>query len=160
LDTGADTNTGGRVKRLAKFIGDEPFMLTYGDGVSDVDIKELLKYHQSHGKLATVTAVRPAGRFGSLNIRSDGNVNKFQEKTEGENSWINGGFFVFQPEVIDYILGDKILLEKEPLEKLSSTGQLKAFKHHGFWQPMDTMREKVMLENLWQSGKAPWKVWK
>ena len=160
VNTGNETATGGRLRRVKKYLNNEPFMLTYGDGVSDVDIKELLKYHQSHGKLATVTAVRPAGRFGSLNIRSDGNVNKFQEKTEGENSWINGGFFVFQPEVIDYILGDKILLEKEPLEKLSSTGQLKAFKHHGFWQPMDTMREKVMLENLWQSGKAPWKVWK
>ena len=144
---------------MKKYLDNKPFMLTYGDGVSDVNIKELVKFHQSHGKLATVTAVRPAGRFGSLSILNDGQVDRFQEKTEGENSWINGGFFVFQPEVLDYIEGDRTVLEKEPLEKISQNDQLKAYKHAGFWQPMDTMREKVMLEGLWQSGKAPWKVW-
>lgn len=159
VNTGLETGTGGRLKRVREYLNNEPFMLTYGDGLSDINIKELLKYHRSHGKLATVSAVRPAGRFGSLSIRSDGNVDKFQEKTEGENSWINGGFFVFQPEVLDYIGDEKTSLEKEPMAKLTDSGQLRAFKHPGFWQPMDTMREKVMLENLWQTDKAPWKVW-
>lgn len=159
VNTGMEVGTGGRLKRVKKYLDDGPFMLTYGDGVGDVNIQELLKYHKSHGRLATVTAVRPAGRFGSLSIHTDGKVDKFQEKTEGENSWINGGFFVFQPEVIDFIKDDNVLLEKEPLEKISAAGELRAYKHAGFWQPMDTMREKVLLENLWQSGRAPWKVW-
>ncbi|MFA4884261.1 MAG: glucose-1-phosphate cytidylyltransferase [Desulfotomaculaceae bacterium] len=159
VNTGLETGTGGRLKRVKNHLNNEPFMLTYGDGVSDINIKELLKFHQAHRKLATVTAVRPAGRFGSLSIHTDGKVDKFQEKTEGENSWISGGFFVFQPEVIDHIGTDKTALEKEPMEKLSAAGQLQAYKHSGFWHPMDTMREKVMLENLWQTGQAPWKVW-
>jgi glucose-1-phosphate cytidylyltransferase len=159
VNTGLEAATGGRLKRVKKYLDNEPFMLTYGDGLSDINIKELLAYHRSHGKLATVSAVRPSGRFGSLSIKTDGKVAKFQEKTEGENSWINGGYFVFQPEVIDQIDGEKTALEKEPMEKLARASQLQAFKHPGFWQPMDTMREKVMLENLWQTGQAPWKVW-
>jgi len=159
VNTGLETMTGGRIKRIAKYIGNESFMLTYGDGVSDLNLKELLKYHRTHKKLATVTAVRPAGRFGSLNIVSDGKVNKFQEKTEGDNAWINGGFFILEPKVLDLIEGDAILFEKEPLEQLAKKSELMAFKHTGFWQPMDTLREKNLLENLWTSGRAPWKVW-
>lgn len=159
VDTGIETQTGGRIKRVRKYLGDETFMLTYGDGVGDVNIKELLSFHRSHGKLATVTAVRPLGRFGALSINDDSRVEKFQEKTEGDNSWINGGFFVLELGVINYIEGDHTLFEDEPVRKLSKEGQLMAYKHAGFWQPMDTLREKNILENLWQSGKAPWKVW-
>jgi len=160
VDTGVGPQTGGRIKRVKKYLNDETFMLTYGDGVGDIDIKELLKFHKSHGKLATVTAVRPLGRFGALSIKGDSQVKKFQEKTEGNNSWINGGFFVLEPKVIDYIEGDHMPFEKEPVRKLATEGQLMARKHTGFWQPMDTVREKNILENLWKSGKAPWKVWK
>lgn len=160
VDTGKNTMTGGRLQRVAKYLDGETFMLTYGDGVSDVNIGELVKYHKSHRKLATVTAVRPAGRFGSLNIRKDGRVQKFQEKTEGENSWINGGFFVFEPQVLEYINNDKTQLEREPLEELARKGELKAFEHPGFWHSMDTVREKLILEDYWNANKAPWKVWK
>lgn len=159
VNTGIDTSTGGRVKRVRPYIGKEPFMLTYGDGVSDVNLKELTEFHRSQGKLATVTAARPLGRFGALSIGKEGLVKKFQEKAEGENSWVNAGFFVLQPEVLDYIENDKTLLEKEPLGRLSKEGQLAAYKHAGFWYPMDSIRDKHHLEALWQSGNAPWKVW-
>ena len=160
VDTGMETQTGGRLKRVREYLGDETFMFTYGDGVGDIKIKELLNFHRSHGKLATVTAVRPLGRFGALSIKGDNQVKRFQEKTEGNNSWINGGFFVLEPKVIDYIDGDHTPFESEPVRKLAKDGQLMAFKHAGFWQPMDTLREKNILENLWKSAKAPWKVWK
>jgi len=160
VDTGIETQTGGRIKKVKKYLSNATFMLTYGDGVGDVNIKELLAFHRSHGKLATVTAVRPLGRFGALRINRDTKVERFQEKTEGNNSWINGGFFVLEPKVIDYIKGDNMPFENEPVRKLAKAGQLMANKHNGFWQPMDTMREKAMLEELWRSGKAPWKVWK
>jgi len=159
VDTGMETQTGGRIKRIGKYLGNEAFMFTYGDGVADVNIKELLGFHRSHGKLATVTAVRPLGRFGALSIKENC-VKKFQEKTEGNSSWINGGFFVLEPKIIDYINGDQTPFETEPVRKLAEESQLMAYKHSGFWQPMDTMREKNMLEDLWRSGKAPWKVWK
>jgi len=159
VNTGLDTLTGGRIKKVRPYIGNEPFMLTYGDGVADIDIKKLLNFHQSHRKLATVTAVQPLGRFGALSVGSDNRVERFQEKAQGDNSWINAGFFVLQPKVFDYIDGDNILFEKEPVEKLSKEGELMAFKHTGFWHPMDTLRDKNYLDNLWQAHKAPWKVW-
>lgn len=160
VDTGMDTQTGGRLKRVGKYLGDETFFFTYGDGVGDINIKELLKFHRSHGKLATVTAVRPMGRFGALRINKESLVERFQEKTEGNNSWINGGFFVLEPKVLDYIEGDQMPFENDPVKRLAKEGQLMSNKHNGFWQPMDTIREKNLLENLWKSGKAPWKVWK
>lgn len=160
VDTGIETQTGGRIKRVKKYLENKTFMLTYGDGVANVNIKELLRFHRSHKKLATVTAVRPLGRFGALSIRSDNRVSKFEEKTEGTNSWINGGFFVLEPKVIDYIEGDHVPFEGDPLRKLAKEDQLMAYKHDGFWQPMDTLREKRLLEDLWNSGKAPWKIWK
>ncbi|RAV10153.1 glucose-1-phosphate cytidylyltransferase [Paenibacillus contaminans] len=157
VDTGIDTMTGGRVKRIQKFIGNEPFMLTYGDGVSDIDIRALLEYHQKHGRLATVTATQPIGRFGALDIISDNNlVSRFKEKPKGDGGWVNSGFFVCQPEVMDYIEGDHSILEKEPLENLSKDNELAAYKHDGFWHPMDTMWDKTYLEGLWKSGKAYW----
>ncbi len=160
VDTGQETQTGGRVKRLAAYIGNEPFMLTYGDAVGNIDIRRLLHFHQSHGKYATVTAVRPPARFGRLDFEADGiTIRKFAEKPQAGEGWINGGFFVFRPEFFSYIEGDSTILEREPLEKLASDGQLVAFKHEGFWQPMDTLREKQILEQLWASGQAPWKVW-
>ena len=159
LDTGIETQTGGRIRRIRNYLGNERFMLTYGDGVADIDLKKLLDFHQSHGKLATVTAVRPLGRFGALRINKDARVERFQEKTEGNNSWINGGFFVLEPGVLDYIEGDQMPFEDEPVRKLAKESQLMAYEHNGFWQPMDTMREKNMLDELWRSGKAPWKVW-
>lgn len=160
VDTGTETLTGGRIKRIQRYIGNATFMLTYGDGVSDVNIKELVNFHKSHRKVATVTAVRPLGRFGALSISANNRVEKFQEKTEGDNAWINAGFFVLEPKVLDYIEGDQILFEKEPVQNLARDGQLMAYRHTGFWQPMDALREKNILENLWKSGKAPWKVWK
>lgn len=159
VDTGLETMTGGRVRKVRDYIGDEPFMLTYGDGVADVDISKLVKFHSKHGKLATVTSIQPFGRFGALDIDSADSVLGFQEKPKGDGSWINGGFFVMQPEVLDYIEGATTVLEKEPLESLARNGELSAYKHEGFWQPMDTLRDKMMLEDLWQEGKAPWKVW-
>jgi glucose-1-phosphate cytidylyltransferase len=160
VETGEDTMTGGRLRRVRRYLGDQdPFCLTYGDGVSDVNIGATIDYHRSHGKLATVTAVRPLARFGSLDIQ-DGRVTQFVEKPVTEAGLINGGFFVLSPKVIDYIEGDETLWEKEPLEHLARNGQLMAFEHHGFWQPMDTLRDKHHLEELWASGKAPWKVWK
>jgi glucose-1-phosphate cytidylyltransferase len=159
VNTGIETMTGGRVKRVREYIGNEPFMLTYGDGVGSVNIKELLSYHQAHGKLATVTTVQPAGRFGALDLDNDNLVHGFKEKPKGDGAWINGGFFVMEPEVLDYIADDTTILEKEPLESLAGDRQLVSYKHTGFWQPMDTLRDKNHLEDLWKSGTAPWKTW-
>ncbi len=159
VDTGTETMTGGRIKRITPYIDNETFMLTYGDGVSNVDINGLLAYHKSHGKMATVTATQPSGRFGSLRIEHTDHVVSFQEKPAGDGSWINGGFFVFEPTVLGRIAGDQTVLEKEPLEGLARDGELVAYRHPGFWQPMDTLRDKNLLEELWKTGKAPWKVW-
>ncbi|TSK06130.1 MAG: glucose-1-phosphate cytidylyltransferase [Geobacter sp.] len=159
VNTGLETMTGGRVKRIQPYVGDEPFMLTYGDGVSDVNIKELVSYHRGHGKLATVTSIQPSGRFGALDLTTGNAVTGFKEKPKGDGAWINAGFFVLQPEIFDYIAGDETVLEKEPLEKLARDGELVAYKHPGFWQPMDTLRDKNQLEDLWKGGKAPWKTW-
>jgi glucose-1-phosphate cytidylyltransferase len=159
VDTGGDTMTGGRVLRVAPHIGDETFMLTYGDGVADVNISDLLAFHRSHGKEATVTSTQPSGRFGALNLEEGNRVVSFQEKPAGDGSWINGGFFVLEPSVFRRITGDSIFFEKEPMESLANDGELMAFKHHGFWQPMDTLRDKTQLEELWSSNRAPWRVW-
>lgn len=159
VDTGLETMTGGRVKRIQPYIGDEPFMLTYGDGVGDVDVKGLAEFHQQHGRLATVTSTQPSGRFGALKINNEGLVQSFQEKPEGDGGWINAGFFVMQPEAFNYIDNDKTILERDPLENLARDGQLMTWKHTGFWQPMDTLRDKNHLEELWESGNAPWKNW-
>ncbi len=159
VDTGLQTQTGGRLKRLKDWIGNETFMMTYGDGLSNVNVTELVSFHKKHKKLATVTAVRPPARFGGLVINGN-SVVEFTEKNQSKEGWINGGFFVLEPEVLDYIDGDRTLWEKEPLERLSSDGQLMAYFHEGFWQPMDTLREFRLLESLWQTGEAPWKVWK
>jgi glucose-1-phosphate cytidylyltransferase len=160
VDTGQGTQTGGRVKRLAPCIGHEPFMLTYGDAVGNINVAELAYFHRRHGKQATVTAVRPPARFGRLDFAADGRtVRRFAEKPQTGEGWINGGFFVMQPEVFDYLDSDDMILEREPLERLAGEGELVAFKHEGFWQPMDTLREKQTLEQLWSSGQAPWKVW-
>lgn len=159
IDTGEGTMTGGRLKRVAKYLKDEEaFCLTYGDGVADVDIAASIAFHKAHGKLATVTAVPPPGRFGSL-AREGEAVRGFVEKPHGDGGWINGGFFVLSPKVIDTIAGDSTSWEHEPMAKLAADDQLRAFEHTGFWQPMDTLREKSLLEELWDSGKAPWKVW-
>lgn len=159
IDTGSETMTGGRIKRIRPYVGDEPFMFTYGDGVCDVPLEDLEKFHKSHGKLATVTAVQPAGRFGALSIGEDGTVNQFNEKMKGDGKWVNGGFFVLQPEVFDYLTDDSTVFEQEPLVNLASEGQLRAYRHDGFWYAMDTLRDKNHLESLWNSGLAPWKVW-
>jgi glucose-1-phosphate cytidylyltransferase len=158
IDTGLDTMTGGRLLHLRRWIGEETFMVTYGDGVADVDISSLVAFHRSHGKLATVTAVRPPARFGGLVLDGDG-VREFSEKPQAGEGWINGGFFVFEPGVLGYIAGDHVSLEREPLERLAEDRQLMAFRHAGFWQPMDTLREKQLLESLWVTAKAPWKIW-
>lgn len=158
VDTGDHSMTGGRLRRVRKYIGDEDFCFTYGDGVADIDIKSLLEFHKSHGKLATMTATQPPGRFGSIDIEG-GAVKHFQEKPQGDGGWINGGFFVLNPKVIDYVDGDGCVWENEPLRQLVAENQLAAFQHRGFWQCMDTLRDKHSLEKLWQSGKAPWKVW-
>ncbi|OWA36242.1 glucose-1-phosphate cytidylyltransferase [Saccharibacillus sp. O16] len=160
VNTGIDTMTGGRVKKIQPYIGNEPFMLTYGDGVSNVDLRALVDFHNRNGKLATVTTVQPHGRFGALDIDPSGQVHGFQEKPKGDGSWINAGFFVMQPEVFDYIDdSEQTVLEKEPLERLAKDGQLMGYKHDGFWHPMDTLRDKNYLEDQWKSGTAPWKTW-
>jgi glucose-1-phosphate cytidylyltransferase len=159
VDTGEETMTGGRLKRVRDFIGQETFCFTYGDGVSDVDITALINHHHNHGLLATVTAVQPPGRFGSLEIGSNCQVAGFQEKPRGDGSWVNGGFFVLENEAIDRIDGDTTVWEHDPLKRLASEGQLAAFLHHGFWQPMDTLRDRVQLDELWSQGRAPWMVW-
>lgn len=158
VDTGTQTMTGGRVKRLAKYLNNETFMMTYGDGVSDVNLDELLRFHYSHGKLATLTAVRPIARFGHLEMDGDFVAN-FTEKSQTQEGWINGGFFVLEPEVLDYIDGDMTFWERDPLERLSRDNQLMAYRHDSFWQCMDTLRDKMTLEKLWESDNPPWKVW-
>jgi len=158
VDTGLDTMTGGRVRRLRPVLGDQTFMCTYGDGLSDVDISALVAFHRSHGKLATVTGVRPPARFGGLALEGDV-VRRFSEKPQAEGGWINGGFFVFEPGIFDYLKGDESILEREPLERMAQDGELRAFLHNGFFQPMDTLRERELLETLWTSGTAPWKNW-
>jgi glucose-1-phosphate cytidylyltransferase len=159
VDTGAETLTGGRLQRVARYIGDETFMMTYGDGVADVKVDELLAFHRSNGKEATVTAVQPLGRFGVMRLDDEATVRAFEEKPQGEVGWINGGFFVLEPSVLDRIGDDNVMFEHGPLEGLAADGQLGAYRHSGFWQPMDTLRDKRHLEELWASGAAPWKVW-
>ena len=158
VDTGLNTQTGGRIRRIEKYVKGETFMLSYGDGLSDIDINALIRFHKSNGKMATVTAVMPPGRFGSLSIVDD-TITNITEKPKGDNSWINGGFFVLEPSVFDLINGDDTVWERDPLETMAKKGKLAAFKHKGFWHPMDTMRDKNELNDLWRSGKAPWKVW-
>lgn len=158
VDTGDNTMTGGRLRRVREYLGDGDFCFTYGDGVGSIDITRIIEFHRRHGKLATVTATQPPGRFGALEMQGD-DILSFQEKPHGDGSWINGGFFVLSPQVIDFIDGDHISWEREPCERLARERQLGVYRHQGFWQPMDTLRDKVHLEELWQSGKAPWKVW-
>jgi glucose-1-phosphate cytidylyltransferase len=160
VDTGANTQTGGRLKRVASYLGGQRFLMTYGDGVADVDLAALIAHHEEQAKLATVTAVQPPGRFGALELSPDGTtVRAFVEKPEGDGGWLNGGFFVLEPAVLDYIAGDETLWENEPLKRLADDGQLAAYRHEGFWQPMDTLRDKRTLEDLWERGTAPWKTW-
>ena len=160
IDTGNATMTGGRLKRVRDYVGDESFCFTYGDGVSNVDITRLIEFHRSENSLVTLTAVKPPGRFGGLSLRKEqSRVEAFREKPDGDGSWINGGFFVVEPRAIDEIEGDQTSWEREPLEKIANRGQLSAYKHEGFWQPMDTLRDMNYLQELWDSGAAPWKVW-
>lgn len=158
VDTGLNTMTGGRVKRIAPYVGNETFMLTYGDGVCDVPIDRLVEFHKSHGRICTMTAVKPEGRFGILDIEGD-TIKSFREKSQKDVGFINGGYMVLEPQIFDYIEGDDTTFEREPLEKIASENQLMAFKHNGFWQCMDTMRDREKLEVLWENNKAPWKVW-
>lgn len=158
IDSGATTQTGGRIKRLKKWIGNDTFCLTYGDGVSDVDLTKLVAFHRAHGRLATVTAVRPAARFGGLELDGD-RVTAFAEKAQTSEGWINGGFFVLEPAVLDFVDGPRMAFESEPLERLAARGQLHAYRHDGFWHAMDTLRDKNHLEQLWSSGQAPWRTW-
>ncbi len=161
VDTGLTTMTGGRLKRVKEYVkNEESFCFTYGDGLGNINISELINFHKSHGKLATVTATRPPGRYGAVNFSDDNLIDCFQEKPLGDGSWINGGFFVLSPEVINKIDGDECSWEMQPLKALCEEGQLFGYKHFGFWQPMDTLREKILLNNMWDSGKPPWKVWK
>ncbi|HEY5892207.1 MAG TPA: glucose-1-phosphate cytidylyltransferase [Chthoniobacterales bacterium] len=161
VDTGESTMTGGRLKRVKEFVEDETFCLTYGDGVSDVDISASIAFHKSHGKLATLTAVQPVGRFGAFSLQAGQNtVEAFHEKPKGDGAWVNGGFFVLEPGVFDFIEGDSAVWEREPMEMLARSGNLQAWKHVGFWQPMDTLRDKTYLEDLWAKGNPPWKAWK
>ncbi len=159
VDTGEQTLTGGRLKRVRDYVDDSSFCFTYGDGVSNIQINELIKTHKENNKLATVTAVQPPGRYGLLDLDVSGSVKGFQEKPQGDGGWINGGFFVLEPAVFDLIEGDSTTWEQEPMQQLAADGQLQAYQHRGFWQPMDTLRDRVHLEELWASGKAPWKLW-
>jgi glucose-1-phosphate cytidylyltransferase len=159
VNTGLNVMTGGRVKKIKPYLNNETFLLTYGDGVADVNLKELVQFHKKHQKIATVTAIQTAGRFGVLALDAGNVVKGFQEKPKSDDAWINGGFFVMEPQLLDYIEGDQTVLEKQPLERLAQNNELVAFKHPGFWQPMDTLRDKIYLDGLWQSGAAPWKVW-
>ena len=152
--------TGGRVKRIRPYVGDEPFMLTYGDGLADVDLKKLEEFHRQHGRIATITAVNVGQRFGVLDIQQGGRIQAFREKNDRDGALINGGFMVMNPQIFDYLEGDSTVFEQEPMRRLAAEGQMKAFYHGGFWQCMDTQREMKKLEELWQSGKAPWKIWK
>jgi glucose-1-phosphate cytidylyltransferase len=158
IDTGIYTSTGGRILRLREWIGEQPFMITYGDGLGNIRINDLVQFHLAHGRLATVTAVHPPARFGGLSLDGDF-VGEFSEKPQTGEGWINGGFFVFQPRIFDYLVDDHTILEREPLERLAEERQLVAYKHTGFWQPMDTLREKQILEEYWEAGHAPWKIW-
>ncbi len=158
VDTGEKTMTGGRLKRIGEFLGDEDFCFTYGDGVADINIGKLLEFHKQHGRMATVTAVQPPGRYGALDING-AEVRGFLEKPQGEGGWINGGFFVASPKVLDFIADDSTSWELEPMEMLAKQAKLMAYEHKGFWQPMDTLREKLYLDDLWNTGKAPWKTW-
>lgn len=158
VDTGEHTMTGGRLKRVRSYLNGETFCFTYGDGLSDVDIGALVAFHQQHGKLATLTAVQPPGRFGALDLDNE-QIAGFQEKPQGDGAWVNGGFFVLSPKVIDLIDGDATIWEREPMQQLARRGEFQAYRHAGFWQPMDTLRDKNQLERLWQSGEAPWKSW-
>jgi glucose-1-phosphate cytidylyltransferase len=160
LDTGLNTLTGGRIKRAEKYLNDEPFLLTYGDGVANINIDELLSFHRKHGKALTMTAVQPEGRFGAMELNQSDAVHNFMEKPKGDGSWINGGFFVCEPKIFDYITeGDQTIWERKPLEDLAKDGELFAYKHYGFWKPMDMLRDKMQLEELWLKGIAPWKLW-
>lgn len=159
IDTGLETMTGGRLKRVSNYVNDDTFCFTYGDGLCDIDISELIKFHRKNKKLATITAIQPPGKYGSLVIERD-NVVDFKEKPPGDGGWINGGFFVLEPEVLNYIQGDSTVWERDPLERLSKDGQISAYKHNGFWHPVDTLRDKNHLEEMWNSGRAPWKKWK
>ncbi|MGJ8682417.1 glucose-1-phosphate cytidylyltransferase [Paraglaciecola sp.] len=158
VDTGETTQTGGRIKRIAEYLDDEPFCMTYGDGLANVDIHKLIKFHNQNNTLATVTTVQPPGRWGDVKL-SGNKITQFNEKPEGDSRWINGGFFVLSPKVLDYVSGDECVWEKYPMEKLALEGQLSAYQHLGFWQPMDTLREKNLLEKLWLQENAPWKIW-
>ena len=159
LDTGKNSMTGGRILRAKSFVNNETFMLTYGDGVSDVNFDELLRFHKSHGKMVTATTVQPEGRYGSVDSNEEGRIQRFLEKPEGDGAWINGGFFVCEPEVFDYLEDDRIIFEREPLENLASDGELYAYRHTGFWKCMDTLRDKSQLNQLWETGQAKWKIW-
>ncbi len=159
VDTGINTMTGGRIRRIAKHVNDSPFLLTYGDGVGNVDIAKLIAHHNKTGRLCTVTAVQPFGRFGALNLDDKNHVVSFREKPKGDGSWINGGFFVCEPAVLNFIESDTTIWEREPLERLASDQQMTSFKHHGYWKPMDTLRDKMELENDWNAGQAKWKTW-
>lgn len=159
VDTGYETMTGGRIKRIKPYVNNETFMMTYGDGLSNVDLQKLLEFHQKSGKFATLTAIQPGGRFGVLDIDEEYSVKRFSEKAKEDGGWINGGFMVLEPEAIDYIAGDQIFFEREPLENLAKDGQLNAFKHEGFWMCMDTLRDKESLDYMWKVGRAPWKRW-
>ena len=159
VDTGLNTMTGGRVKRIQKYVGDETFMLTYGDGVCDIDIGALMDFHKTNGRIATITAVQPGGKFGSLEIGNDGSIRNFAEKRKEDGGWINGGFMVFEPEVFKYLENDETVLERDPLERLANEGELSAYQHYGFWQCMDTLRDKMLLEDLIAEGEAAWIRW-
>lgn len=160
VDTGESTGTGGRIKRVKKYIGEDTFLMTYGDGVANVNLKELVNFHHAQGKYATLTAVQPPGRYGAFGLSGDGkSIAHFREKPKGDGAWVNGGFFVLEPDAIDYIDNDEIFWEHEPLNKLAEDGQLSAYKHEGYWQSMDTLRDKHVLEELWSQNEAPWKVW-
>jgi glucose-1-phosphate cytidylyltransferase len=159
VDTGLNTMTGGRIKRIQQYVKNETFMMTYGDGVSDVDLAALLAFHRRHGRIGTVTSTQPTGRFGAMTLDEQCLVHRFQEKPKGDGAWVNAGFFIMEPGIFDLIEGDDTVFEKEPLESLAAMNNLVAYKHHGFWQPMDTLRDKQILEDLWGSGKAPWKLW-
>lgn len=158
VDTGDKTMTGGRLRRVRQYLGEEDFCFTYGDGLGDIDVTRLVEFHRAHGKLATLTATQPPGRFGALSLQGT-TIATFQEKPHGDGGWINGGFFVLSPKVIDYIEGDDTVWEREPMERLALDGEFTAYQHTGFWQPMDTLRDKLHLEQLWASGEAPWKIW-
>jgi glucose-1-phosphate cytidylyltransferase len=160
VDTGNDSMTGGRIKRIQPYVNNETFMLTYGDGVGSIDIKKLVQYHKQHGKYCTVTSVQPQGRFGALNILKDSTVHSFMEKPKGDGSWINGGYFVCEPQIFDYIKdGDSTIWEKGPMEDIALKGQMSAYKHNGFWRPMDTLKDKHDLNEMWDKNSAPWKIW-